>query len=97
MRPRSSDGSARPSGLFVAALAFLVDRALEKKVNSAGLDLSSREAWQILRTVRVVEIDLGGGKSASVTRGSGRAAQILKAPTSQLDPGPAKKQAPEGA
>ena len=66
--------------LFVAALAFLVDRALEKKLKSAGLDLSSREAWQILRTVRVVEIDLGGGKcQRSVTRGSGRAAQILKA------------------
>ena len=48
--------------LFVAALAFLVDRALEKKLKSAGLDLSSREAWQILRTVRVVEIDLGRGQ-----------------------------------
>ena len=85
--------------LFVAALAFLVDRALEKKLKSAGLDLSSREAWQILRTVRVVEIDLGGGKcQRSVTRGSGRAAQILKALNiTDLNPGPAKKQAPEGA
>ena len=85
--------------LFVAALAFLVDRALEKELKSAGLDLSSREAWQILRTVRVVEIDLGGGKcQRSVTRGSGRAAQILKALNiTDLNPGPAKKQAPEGA
>ena len=85
--------------LFVAALAFLVDRALEKKLKSVGLDLSSREAWQILRTVRVVEIDLGGGKcQRSVTRGSGRAAQILKALNiTDLNPGPVKKQAPEGA
>ena len=29
--------------LFVAALAFLVDRALEKKLKSAGLDLSSQK------------------------------------------------------
>ena len=44
--------------IFVASLAFLLDRALEKKLKSAGLDLSSKEAWQILKTVRVVEIDL---------------------------------------
>jgi transposase len=65
--------------LFVAALAFLLDRALEKKLKAARLDFSSKEAWQILRTVRVVEIDLGQGEpKQSVTRGSGRAAQILK-------------------
>jgi transposase len=48
--------------IFVASLAFLLDRALEKKLKSAGLDLSSKEAWQILKTVRVVEIDLGNGE-----------------------------------
>jgi len=44
------------------------------------LDLSSKEAWQILKTVRVVEIDLGHGEQKrSVTQGSARAAQILRA------------------
>jgi len=66
--------------VFVASLAFLLDRALEKKLKSAGIDISSKEAWQILKTVRVVEIDLGNGQSKqSVTQGSVRAARILKA------------------
>ena len=66
--------------IFVASLVFLLDRALEKKLKSAGLDLSSKEAWQILKTVRVVEIELGHGEQKrSVTQGSARAAQILRA------------------
>ena len=65
--------------IFVASLAFLIDRALEKKLKAAGIDIASKEAWQILKTVRVVEIDLGNGKQRrSVTHGSGRAAHILK-------------------
>ncbi len=85
--------------LFVAALAFLLDRALEKKLKGAGLDLSSKEAWQILRTVRVVEIDVGSGKlQQSVTRGSGRAAQILKALSiRKLHPGSGKEATGEAA
>ena len=79
--------------LFVAALAFLLDRALEKKIKAAGMDLSSREAWQVLRTVRVVEIDVGQPEpQRSVTRGSGRAARILKAlEIRNLNPNPEKK------
>ena len=74
--------------IFVASLAFLLDRALEKKLKSAGLDLSSKEAWQILKTVRVVEIDLGHGEpKRSVTQGTARAARILRAlGISHLDP-----------
>jgi len=74
--------------IFVASLAFLIDRALEKKLKSAGLDLSSKEAWQILKTVRVVEIDLGHGEQKrSVTQGTARAARILRAlGISDLDP-----------
>ena len=57
--------------VFVASLAFLLDRALEKKLKSAGLDISSREAWQLLKTVRVVEIGLGNQETTrSVTHGS---------------------------
>jgi len=79
--------------LFVAALAFLLDRALEKKLKAAGMDLSSQEAWQVLRTVRVVEIDVGRPEpQRSVTRGSGRAARILKAlEIRNLNPNPVKQ------
>lgn len=66
--------------IFVAALAFLLHRALEKKLKAAGLDLSATEALDALRTVRVVDIDLGDGSvKRSVTRGSARAARILSA------------------
>jgi transposase len=65
--------------VFIASLAFLLDRALEKKMKSTGIDLSSRQAWQTLRTVRVVDIDLGNGEhKQSVTQGSSRAAMILR-------------------
>ena len=65
--------------VFVASLAFLLDRAMEKKLKLAGLDISSREAWQLLRTVRVVEVGFGDDQTTrSVTQGSGRAAKILK-------------------
>ena len=78
--------------IFIAFLAFLLDRALEKKLKSAGMDFSSKETWQMLKTVRVVEIDLGGGeRKQSVTQGSSRAAKILKTlGIEDLDPAPKK-------
>jgi transposase len=94
MRPISHQTADRVQAhIFLASLAFLVDRALEKKMKSAGIALSSREAWQLLRTVRVVEIDLGDGQhQQSVTQGSGRAAMILKTlGVKELHPGPGKQ------
>ena len=46
----------------------------------------------MLKTVRVVEIDLGGGeRKQSVTQGSSRAAKILKTlGIEDLDPAPKK-------
>jgi transposase len=72
----------------VAALAFLLHRALDKRLDAAGLDLSATEALQALRSVRLVEIDLGNGRAKrSVARGSQRAARIVKAlGISELDP-----------
>jgi len=59
MRPIYHQKASRVQAhLFVASLAFLLDRALEKKLKSAGLDLSSKEAWQVLKTVRVVEMKM---------------------------------------
>src|SRR5262249_43042885 len=45
--------------IFVAALAFLLHRAIEKKLKAAGLDLSATEALNALKSVRVVDIDRG--------------------------------------
>jgi transposase len=80
MRPIYHQKSHRTEAhLFVASLAFLLDRVLEKKLKAAGVDISSKEAWQLLKTVRVVDIDLGNGENQrSVTQGSARAARILK-------------------
>jgi transposase len=74
--------------LFVAALAFLLHRTLEKKLKAAGLDVSATEALQVLRSVRVVDFQIPGRKpKRSVTRGSGRAALILSAlSVTELDP-----------
>ncbi len=66
--------------IFIAVLAFLLHRMLEKKLKAAGLDLSATEALQVLRTVRLVEFTLGRGQTKrSVTRGSARAGTILAA------------------
>jgi transposase len=85
--------------IFVASLAFLLDRTLEKKLKSAGLDLSSKEAWQILKTVRVVEINLDHGeKKRSVTHGTTRAERILRAlGIKNLDPDMSAKSGQEAA
>lgn len=64
--------------VFVAALAFLLDRALEKKLRAAGSGLSSTAAWQALETVRCVAVEVGQRIKLCVTRGSRHAAEVLK-------------------
>ena len=72
---------------FVAALAFLLDRALEKKLRAAGSSLSSPAAWQALETVRCVQVEVGNRTKLCVTRGSRHAAEVLKVlRISELDP-----------
>lgn len=71
----------------VAALAFLLDRALEKKLRAAHSDLSSPAAWQALETVRCVSVAVGNRNKLCVTRGSRPAAEVLKIlRLSELDP-----------
>ena len=74
--------------IFVAALAFLIHRAIEKKLKAARLDLSATEALTILKSIRVVDIDLGNGTTKrSVTAGTQRAATLLRAiGITNLDP-----------
>jgi transposase len=89
MRPIYHRSDARVQAhIFVAALAFLLHRAIEKKLKAAGLDLSSTEALQALRSVRVVDFTVAAQeRKRSVTRGTDRAARILAAlGITELDP-----------
>jgi transposase len=73
--------------VLVAALAFLLDRALEKKLRAAGSSLSSPTAWQALETVRCVAVEVGKRTKLCVTRGSRHATEVLKIlKLSDLDP-----------
>jgi transposase len=66
--------------IFVAALAHLLHHAIENHLQKAGTDLSATAALTALRSVRVVDIDLGNKTTKrSVTRGSQRAATVLRA------------------
>ena len=89
MRPiyHRTDGRVE-AHIYVAALAFLLHRAIEKKLKAARLDLSATEALTALKSVRVVDIDLGDGTTKrSVTRGTQRTAAVLRAlGITDLDP-----------
>ena len=81
MRPvYHQTGDRVEAHIFVAALAFLLHRAIEKKLKAAHLDISATEALTVLKSVRVVDIDLGDGTTKrSVTTGTQRAASVLRA------------------
>jgi len=65
--------------IFVAALAFLLARALEKKLKAARVPMSSAQAWAALRTMHVVDIRVGTQIRRGVTAGNHQARQILAA------------------
>lgn len=65
--------------IFVAALAFLLERVIERKLKSQGSNLSAQDALQALSTISVVEFDVNGTKKQGVTAGSARAREALKA------------------
>jgi transposase len=65
--------------VFVAALAFLIDRLLERTLKDAGVALSAEAAWSALQTVRQVSFRVQGQLRSGVTPGSSRARQVLKA------------------
>jgi hypothetical protein len=44
------------ANIYVAALAFLIHRAIEKKLKAARLDLSATEALTAVKSVRIVDI-----------------------------------------
>lgn len=66
--------------IFVATLALLIHRALERKLKKAGLDLSATEALRVLKSVRLIDIRTPGAQpSRCLSSGSSRAAAILRA------------------
>ena len=80
MRPIYHHRSKRVRAhIFVAALAFLLDRALEKKLKAAGVPMSSAQALEALRTMHVVDIRVGAQIRRGVTAGNHQARQILAA------------------
>jgi transposase len=66
--------------IFVAALALLAQRLLERRLSRARVQLSAPEALQALETVRVVTFRLDGQPPRQgVSLGSARARQVIKA------------------
>ena len=65
--------------IFIAALAFLLARALEKKLKAARVPLSSAQALEALRTMHVVDIRVGTEIRRGVTAGNHQTRQILAA------------------
>lgn len=65
--------------IFVAALAFLLDRMLERALRDAKVNLSSTAAWRALETVRHVCFRVNGETKTGVTPGSQQARQVLRA------------------
>jgi transposase len=64
--------------IFVAALAFLIERLLERALKDAGQSLSARSAFEALKTIRHVQFRIDGELHSGVTPGSSRARQVLK-------------------
>jgi transposase len=63
--------------IFVAVLAFLIYRELEKKLKVAGEDLSTTE---VVRSVKVIDLTLADSRpKRCVTRANERAARVLRA------------------
>jgi len=65
--------------IFVAALAFLIERMLERALKDAGLSLSAQSALQALQTIRHVQFRVAGELRSGTTPGSSRARQVINA------------------
>lgn len=80
LRPIYHRDEERVQGhIFVAALAFLLKRMLEKKLQALGVNLTGEAALKGLHTVDVVGIELGSKQKVGITGGNKRAREVLKA------------------
>lgn len=79
MRPIWHHTERRVRGhIFVAALAFLLDRMLERKLRDAKSRLSSTSAWEALKTIRLVQLKIDGQLRSTMTPGSADARHVVK-------------------
>jgi len=66
--------------IFVAALALLLTRVMERRLKDAGVLMSCAQALQALSTIRLVSFRLDAQRARrGVSTGSPRARQVLKA------------------
>jgi hypothetical protein len=80
MRPIHHRVQPRVKGhIFVAALALLLQRLLQRRLAAAGVDLSPPTAMETLQTVRHVTFDINGQTRSGVSSPSPQARQVLKA------------------
>jgi transposase len=80
LRPIYHQVEPRVKGhIFVAALALLVQRLLERRLDEAGVELSATEGLQAVETVRLVNFKVDNKRRQGVSTPSGRAREILKA------------------
>jgi transposase len=80
LRPIYHQVETRVKGhIFVAALALLVQRLLERRLDDAGVDLSATQALQTVETVRLVNFKVDDKRRQGVSTPSSRARQILNA------------------
>jgi transposase len=80
LRPIWHHSATRVKGhIFVAALALLLERMLEKRLQEAGVNLSAREALLAVQTIRQVQFEVAGQVRCGVTVGSAQARQVLAA------------------
>jgi hypothetical protein len=63
----------------VAVLASLLKQALQKKLKAADSKLSGEAALEALRTIHVVQMQVGPTLKKGVTGGSNRAREVLRA------------------
>jgi len=96
LRPIWHHSPSRVKGhIFVAALALLLERLLEKFLKDAGMDLSAREAMLAVQTIRLVRFEAAGQVRCGVTIGSAQAKAVVAALGLQAvrPPTPPKSQA----
>jgi hypothetical protein len=80
LRPVWHHSPTRVKGhVFVAALALLLERLLEKLLKDAGVPLSAREALLAVATIRHVGFEVAGQTRSGVTAGSVQARQVIAA------------------
>jgi transposase len=80
LRPIYHQVEPRVKGhIFVAALALLVQRLLERRLDDADVAFSATEGLQAVETVRLVNFKVDKHRRRGVSTPSGRASQVLKA------------------